>query len=166
MSYLGRSEVRIANRRKVFRSDQSAPMDYFAASLCVLYEDLRIELSACSEASNPRLDILDPIDVKRKDRPAAYCRHYFLRRSIGTPRDVAESLRLMDDCEEFEALRRSFDPEIETISTAAIDFFQSNEPLIQKIRNDVGGHFGTKAATSAVTKFRCRCQKQDRNRLR
>ena len=32
----------------------------------------------------------------------------------------------------------------------ATDFFRSNERLIQSVRNDIGGHFGSKAAIYAV----------------
>jgi hypothetical protein len=34
---------------------------------------------------------------------------------------------------------------------AAIRFFDTNEPLLRSIRNDIGGHFGLKAALNALS---------------
>jgi hypothetical protein len=146
----GQSEIRVANLRKVFRSDFPSQFDYILASLSVLYEDLRLELSACSQKKSSRLDILDPIDVRVKDRPAAYRRHYFLRRSIASLRDFAEGLRLINECGELNALRRSFSPEAEKLWGDAVVFFKTNELLIKKVRNDIGGHFGIDAGGYSV----------------
>lgn len=55
-----RTQTRIAELRRIFRSNQKRLLDAYIARLCVLYEDLRIELFAISADSIPNLDVLDP----------------------------------------------------------------------------------------------------------
>ena len=50
------SQIRVAELRRVFRSDEEQLVDAHIARLCVLYEDLRIELKGVSAASIPLLD--------------------------------------------------------------------------------------------------------------
>lgn len=137
--------------RSVFRSDQEQLVDAYIARLCVLYEDLRVELRAVSAPSISLLDILDPADANTEaQKVGAYRRHYLLRRSIGTLYEFAEGLRLLGDCPEFITILAAADQQTEALWDKGIAFFQSQERLIKQIRNDVGGHFGSKAATNAV----------------
>lgn len=121
------------------------------ARLCVLYEDMRIELRAVSAPSMPRLDVLDPEgrDEERQD-VGKYRRHYFLRRSIGTLHEFAEGLRLLQDWPEFSAALSIAPDDLTVIWNSSVAFFESKESLIEKVRNDIGGHFGNDAATFAV----------------
>jgi len=140
-----------ADLRRVFRSDEKRLVDAYVARLCVLYEDLRIEISAINANSIPSLDILDPaaegLDVKEVGK---YRRNYFLRRSIGTLYEFAEGLRLLAACPDFAGVSAAFDGDTAAQWNAATGFFQSKERLIQNVRNDIGGHFGGKAAIYAV----------------
>ena len=150
---LGRpsTQTRIAELRRIFRSDQKRLVDAYIARLCVLYEDLRIELFAISADSIPKLDVLDPAtEFAEKKEIGKYRRYYFLRRSIGTSWEFAEGLRLLEGCPEFGSVVPLSDIEIAALWKAGADFFQSNEPLLKQVRNDIGGHFGSKAARYAV----------------
>jgi len=110
------------------------------ARLSVLYEDLCIESKAIQEDSIPALDSTG------KD----YRRHYFFRRFIGTFVEFAEALRLLNQCPEFPAISSQFDHEQFEEWERAIAFFNENEELLKRVRNDTGGHFGQKAASHAV----------------
>jgi hypothetical protein len=145
------TQTRIAELRRIFRSDQKRLLDAYIARLCVLYEDLRIELFAISADSIPNLDVLDPAtEFAEKKEIGKYRRYYFLRRSIGTLWEFAEGLRLLEGCPEFASVVPPSDVEIAGLWKAGADFFQSNEHLLKQVRNDIGGHFGSKAARYAV----------------
>ena len=142
-----RTKSKVALLRKVFNSDRKRRLDALLAQLSVLYEDLRIELTAITEDSMPKLDVLDPEgeDVDHPERTGAYRRHYFLRRSIATLNEFAVALRhLNEEQPEFKLISKSrgFNKEAEAIWSQAIEFFAVNEKLIKEIRHDVGGHFG------------------------
>jgi hypothetical protein len=108
--------------------------------LAVLYEDLRIELYAIAEPSMPILDGTD----------ARYRTNYFLRRSIATLVEFAETVRLLNECDEFQPIKERFDKNISPYWDKAVRFFQRHEQFFKKVRNDIGGHFGLMAATFAV----------------
>jgi hypothetical protein len=112
------------------------------ARLSVLYEDLRIEIYALAEDSMPRLDATD----------VRYRRHYFMRRSIATLVEFAEAIRHLNDANDFDTIRESFNDEPTKIKmwNDAVEFFDKNEQFLSHIRNDIGGHFGLKAARHAV----------------
>jgi hypothetical protein len=151
MSRRLRSTTRVAELRRIFRSDEKRLIDAYIARLCVLYEDLRIELFAISADSIPRLDILDPADENSESQNIGkYRRNYFLRRSVGTLYEFAEGLRLLAKCTEFSELMATFDTETAELWKRGIDFFRSKEQLIRDVRHDIGGHFGSKAAIYAV----------------
>ena len=151
MSRRLRSRTLIADLRRVFRSDEKRLIDAYVARLSVLYEDLRIEILAINADSIPRLDVLDPVEENTEFRNIGkYRRNYFLRRSIGTLYEFAEGLRLLSECPDFAGVRATFDDETAIQWNAATAFFHSQERLIQNVRNDIGGHFGSKAAIYAV----------------
>jgi hypothetical protein len=60
-------------------------------------------------------------------------------------------VRLLDGTPEFTHFAHAFDVDQVTAWHEARKFFDENEELIQKIRNDVGGHFGEVASRYAVT---------------
>ena len=120
--------------------------------MCVLFEDLRLELNAIGADSIPKLDVLDPAGrfVETKDIGKTR-RHYFLRRSIGTLTEFAEAIRWINACPEMQALKDSWgSAEATKTWNAAVAFFLTNERFIEDVRNDIGGHFGMKAAHYAV----------------
>lgn len=110
------------------------------ARLSVLYEDLRIELTATAEASIPVLDITDE----------RYRQNYFLRRCIATLVEFAETIRLLDECSEFQVVKASLDIDVRTVWDEGVHFFERQEQFFKDVRNDVGGHFGLKAALFAL----------------
>jgi hypothetical protein len=64
--------------------------------------------------------------------------------------EFAEGLRLLEGCPEFTSVVPPSDVEIAALWKAGVDFFQSNERILKQVRNDIGGHFGSKAAIFAV----------------
>jgi hypothetical protein len=115
----------------------------FIAQLIVLYEDLRIELYGITEMD---IDKLDSTDKK-------YRVHYFLRRAIGTWCEFAEVIRLLDAQEDFGPIRRRFDALATRKWRKAVRFFRKYEHAMKAVRNDIGGHFGSKAARYAIENF-------------
>jgi hypothetical protein len=128
--------------RDLFKADEKRQPNLNAklARLCVLYEDLRVELHGIVEPSIPALDVLDD----------KYRRFYFVRRSIGTIREFADALRLINDDPDFQVNEMKED---KATWGSAIAFFKENERLLGAIRNDIGGHFGQQAALNALDRL-------------
>ena len=146
------SIIRYGQLRRVFRSDLGLDFDAHLVQLCVLYEDLRIELSALTARSMAVLDVLDPWSEHKGDktRVGRYRRHYFLRRSFATIREFAECLAHMRKTPEYQAIRARIQPELAGILDNAIRFFSTNAEIIRTARNNTGGHVGLPAARFAV----------------
>ena len=123
-------------RRVFFFSEMHA----LIARLSVLYEDLRIETFGIIEEELPRLDYTDK----------SYRKNYFLRRSVGTLIEVAEAIRMLDQNPDFQLVKASFDDRHRIRWNRAIRFFKRFQPLLQLVRNDIGGHFGHAAARYAI----------------
>src|SRR5215472_3601775 len=96
------SQMKFGNIRDVFRTHRKNPFDAHLARLCVLHEDLRIEIEGIRASNIPKLDVLEPRrdHLDHPERMGSYRRHYFLRRSIATLREFAE----LRKCPEFQAL--------------------------------------------------------------
>ncbi len=150
--------IRTALLRKVFREDDSRrQFDAKLARICVLFEDLRIEIRGISERSLPALDVLDP-EEDNWINPAStgkYRSFYFLRRSLVTLCEFAEALRLIVADINNDA---KLNPNFRVLTSegieawhAAVRFFDENEAVLNRIRNDIGGHFGHRAALNAVS---------------
>jgi hypothetical protein len=125
---------------KVFPEGSARLMQAQTARLCVLYEDLRIELFALREDSLPTLDVTDP----------RYRINYFLRRAIATLVEFAEAIRLLSELDDFKRFSKSVDAPLRDYWTNGSAYFKSNERFLESIRNDIGGHFGSKAAIYAL----------------
>ena len=125
---------------EVFPSGQSEMVHAHIVRLAVLYEDLRIELYGIAEDSMPRLDGTDE----------RYRKNYFLRRSIATLLEFAETVRLLNECDEFLPTKERFDNSMRPYWDKAVRFFRRHEHFFRNVRNDIGGHFGSVAATFAV----------------
>lgn len=147
------TEVRISVPSAILKSDPQSndprkQFDVLVVRMCVLFEDLRLELNAIEADSIPKLDVLDPAGrfVETKDVGKAR-RHYFLRRSIGTLHEFAEAIRWINACPEMHALKNSWGS-VEATKTwdSAVSFFLTNQRFIEDVRNDIGGHFGINAA--------------------
>lgn len=114
------------------------------ARLAVLYEDLRIELTA-AKAPEGKFAELEVIGK-------AYRQMYFLRRSIATIRDFAEEVKYLHGLPAYVPVRRQFeDSEAIDMWIGGVEFFKSHFEYLQNIRNDYGGHFSRAAAHYAVS---------------
>ncbi len=133
--------IRMKELRSVFASSSCEVLQANIARFAVLYEDLRIETLAIAESSIPKLDSTD----------VRYRRNYFLRRSIATLVELAETLRLLNGDKDFAIIKAGFRPEIRQMWEEASEFFDSNEGIFGKVRNDIAGHFGVSAALYAVS---------------
>jgi hypothetical protein len=138
-----RSKTYYTNLRSVFPDNSNRLLHAHIATICVLYEDLRIELFAVTRKSIRSLDQIE------KYRPI-----YFLRRSIATLNEFAVAVRLLDNYEAFKLVKGAFDDRGKAQWEKAVKFFQMNETLIRDVRNDLGGHFGLEAAKYAVANLR------------
>ena len=151
------TQTRIRRLRDVFRCEGNELLDAQVASLSVLYEDLRVEMTGIAARSLPVLDVLEP-EKEFLDRPELignFRQLYFMRRSIATVTEFAETLRLLHRNPRWTAFVEALRPDSREYATetlaSAIAFFAHKEPLIKKIRNDIGGHFGQKTARSALS---------------
>lgn len=139
----------------MFRSDQGEIIDAQIARLCVLYEDLRIEMMGIAKTI-PELDILDSArdHPDRPERVGTYRYFYFLRRSIATISEFASALRLLDENPSFGVVSSAFEDYSKETWASAITFFdKKRELLIRGIRNDIGGHFGQQAAMESLSRL-------------
>jgi hypothetical protein len=116
----------------------------YIAQLLVLYEDLRIELYRITANDIGKLDSTDQ----------KYRRHYSVRRSIGTWSEFAQAIRLLDQLDEFRQIEQEFDAASLKKWDKAVRFFKKYEHFVKAVRNDIGGHFGPKAAKYAIANFR------------
>lgn len=105
----------------------------------------------------PTLDVLNP-EKENWLAPAhtgLYRHLYFIRRTLATLREFAEALELLTkDMDKDPSLRPTFvglSDEAPALWDAAMQFFKTNRTLLEKIRNDVGGHFGHPAALNALS---------------
>lgn len=147
-----RSRLRYARLTKLFPGSIDKLTNSRIARLCVLFEDLRIELAG-SQLPGPGPDetrgLVAHFDV-------AGCRFrelYFLRRSIATCFEFAEALRLVDACPGFQKLLSHFPADDQNTWRDSIGYFHDHEKFWKDVRNDVGGHFGSEAAAFAVRSF-------------
>jgi hypothetical protein len=149
---MAESRIRYGQLRRVFRAESGGDFDAHLAQLCVLYEDLRIELLAITIRSMAHLDVLDPAAEHRGDkvRIGRYRRHYFLRRSFATIREFAECLGAMRKTEEFQAIKSRVEPSVAKTLDDAVIFFSTNSGMIRTVRNSTGGHFGLEAGRYAI----------------
>jgi hypothetical protein len=132
--------TRFRDLRSVFRSDAPSLAHGYIAQLIVLYEDLRIEMHGITDRDLGELDSTD-----KKIRV-----HYFLRRSIGTWCEFAEAIRLLNALDEFTRIKHCFDQPSIKKWDKAVRYFRRHERFVKSVRNDIGGHFGGKAAMYAV----------------
>jgi hypothetical protein len=110
------------------------------ARLTVLYEDLRIELYGATDDSIPHLD----------GNTTRYRKFYFLRRSTVTLVEFRGALHRLNECPEFQELRKRFDEEQEKRWVDANAFFGKHHAHLKAVRNHCGGHFPLSTTIKAV----------------
>ncbi|MEP7352927.1 MAG: hypothetical protein ABI824_06815 [Acidobacteriota bacterium] len=148
-----RTTIRFGELRRVFRSHANSMADAHIARLCVLYEDLRLELQGVlgHAISSPETLGSSPLGA-RLDGNDSYRNYYFLRRSVGTLFEFAEGIHLLNSDPDF--LKIELGEALSSEWLESVDFFDSKFDLIQKVRNDIGGHFGSVASRYAVKNLR------------
>jgi len=114
------------------------------AQLCVLYEDLRIEMLGIRAKSIGEMDDIDSM----------YRQHYFLRRSIGTLREFSYGLVNLDEFPAFVTILNGFNEGDQSIWRKSVEFFKKHKNQVDAVRNNVGGHFGLEAALYAIKSLR------------
>lgn len=110
------------------------------ARMCVLYEDLRLEVYGGMAEKIPECD----------QTSVMYRKLYFLRRSTITLVEFRGALQRLSENEQFRALRETFSEEQLTRLNEAEEFFGRLHPLLKSVRNDCGGHFQLSTATAIV----------------
>jgi hypothetical protein len=124
----------------VFPARPDKDLNALIARLCVLFEDLRIEIAGSSEGDLGGLD-----ECGRAARGL-----YFLRRSIATLYEFTLALGELDQTPSFQPIKAGFDAVSAKQWASAIAYFRKHERYIARIRHHVGGHFGRQAAEMAV----------------
>lgn len=133
-----RYRIRVKRINQIFR--RGSDYDARLARVAVLFEDLRLERLATAADS---IESLDRSGVELR-------RFYFIRRSIGTLKEFAEALRLLNQSADFGPIRASFGDDAAAKWAKSIRFFERREPYLAKIRNDFGGHFGEEPARFVI----------------
>ncbi len=147
-----RTRSRYAKLLKLFPPSADILLNARIARLCVLYEDLRIEITGLlipPPNGDDERGLVAQFDVAGYK----YRELYFLRRSIGTCREFAEAIRLLEETPGFQKLVSGLPTANQKEWRRAVEYFRSKEKFWKKIRNDVGGHFGPEAAKFAVSSF-------------
>ena len=133
---MARSRTRFLELQSLFESHSSLDLRAGIARIIVLYEDLRIEIEGIAAKS------LGPLDTTSE----SYRMQYFLRRSIASLVEFAESIRMLHSCPDFHLVRSCFDNKAVTHWDTAVEYFKTAEGFLKQVRNDIGGHFGHSAS--------------------
>jgi len=108
-------------------------LDAAVARVCVLFEDLRLELD---EAGAPEV--------------TSFRRYYFVRRSIGTLREFIEALLHLNGLSGFQPVVKQLKRAHRGEWNSAIARLRTHQERIYRERNAYGGHFSYGAAMNAV----------------
>jgi len=100
-------------------------------TLCVLFEDLRLELGS--------------VDENAKDASNLY----FIRRSFATLREFADVIRRLNGTASFEPVRRGFSREHRATWNRAVEYLAEHKARIDAERNAYGGHVNQGAVLKA-----------------
>jgi len=141
--------TRFAQFWRVFPHRADSAFERSIARLCVLYEDLYLEVLGVSMEPN-RLPLFEAL--------GAHYRHiYFMRRAVATLLEFKQTVDQMSLTPEFQAIvahdSTSKDAHFVRDWAPAQQFFKKNGKLLKAVRDDVGGHFGDEAATKALEKI-------------
>jgi hypothetical protein len=106
-------------------------IDAKIARVCVLYEDLRYEIT---QAEKP----LTPSE-----------RFYYYRRSLATVQEISSAILCLNGSPDFKKIKEKFPKSDQDQWKEAIQAFQDRD-LLGKVRSDIGGHFQEEAARHGV----------------
>lgn len=135
-----RTRTRYKTLASVFSTSGDQDLHAHIACMCVLFEDLRIELAG--QAAQ---------ELGELDRCAKQGRSlYFLRRSIATLYEFGAVIRGLDQMPSFQIIRARFDAPTERQWKRATTYFQKYSRYVARLRHNVGGHFGSQAGESAI----------------
>jgi hypothetical protein len=124
----------------VFSNRSGEDLHTLIACLCVLFEDLRIEVAGIAAKELGDLD-----ECGKGGRQL-----YFLRRSMATLHEFASVLSEIDQLPSFQVVRAGFSTTSQRHWPRALTYFRRHERYIARIRHNVGGHFGKQAAALAL----------------
>jgi hypothetical protein len=137
---MAKTIIRVGTLSRVFSVPADRGMHALMASLCVLFEDLRIELAGQMEK-----------DLGGMDECSKEWRYlYFLRRSFVTLHEFSQMIQELDRLPAFQRIKAGFDSEVLKAWSSSVMFFRKHDSYIARLRNNVGGHFGKKAAKVAI----------------
>jgi hypothetical protein len=142
--HVGKKPARTLTRwgklASIFSPRTDKKLHALIASLCVLFEDLRIEMLA--QAAD---------DLGRLDTSGKHLRElYFLRRSMATIFEFASVLEDLDGLATFHPIRASFSGRAAHIWVRSLKYFGKQRQYISRMRHNVGGHFGEHAAGLSI----------------
>ena len=124
----------------VFSPRTNRELHALIASLCVLFEDMRIELSGQAEADLGALD-----ECNKEGRKL-----YFLRRSVATLYEFSTMIQELDRLPSFQSIKATFEPAHQKTWATAVRYFKKYNKYVTRLRHNIGGHFGRQAATLAI----------------
>jgi hypothetical protein len=126
---------RISIKYKNLKTVLSGEPEKLAAAvltLCILYEDLRLELGELDESVKPLRNI------------------YFLRRATATLREFVDSIITLDGIAEFHPIRARFTDFQRGKWNSSVAFLRAHKKRIFEERNYYGGHVSVGAVARAV----------------
>ncbi len=138
-----RTSIRFAYLKDIFQ-DSPRRTSVFNANigrLIVLYEDLRIEIASFQATSIKDADCINE---------GSYRKRYFLRRSIATLIEFSDAFSQLSHDEHIDSVTVAFDKKGKYLWSDTVALFKKHSQLLKNVRNDLGGHFGTKAAIYAI----------------
>ena len=115
------------------------------AQICVIYEDLRIEMAPLFRAAK---------DLKPGDEVSnTFEVLYYFRRSIASLMEFRGALNQLNADDEFKRRILTLPEKQKEHLTKANLYFEANQRLIKTLRNDFGGHFQIEYARHATANF-------------
>ncbi|MEO5924333.1 MAG: hypothetical protein ABIR70_10950 [Bryobacteraceae bacterium] len=125
---------------QIFAGEHHRDVKRGVVGLSALFEDLRIEIAGITARRISKLD-----ETSRRMRE-----YYFLRRSFGTLYEFAEVVEELDHCDGFTEVKSQIKPRLLIDWTEAVAYFAARKAAIERVRSNVGGHFGKRAAKLAI----------------
>ena len=127
---------------QVFPGTSQRMMHAWIAQVCVLFEDLNLEVNGFYNKTLP----------EEAHARLEYSQLYFLRRAIGTLREFQTGITTLDRDADFQVVKKRFKSESSREWDDAVRYFEGNKlkQWLSSICNDVGGHFGGKTALYAI----------------
>ena len=113
------------------------------ARLCVLHEDLRLEIAATYNDSFLVSNGRSSVTTNARQG-------YFMRRSIATLQEFSQAIVSLDGHNDFVVMRTRWGKKHSAAWDEAVAHFKGAKHMLADIRNDIGGHFTPKAALFAI----------------